>query len=119
MHEMGIAAELARLCAERCATHGASARIVRIAIGELSSVEPSLLEHAWREVAALPGRAAPTLEIDYCVARQTCARCGDVPERQPGSWMRLCPTCGDALRVEGGDELDLLEVVFDEAAPSC
>lgn len=115
MHEMGIAAELWRLCAQREHEHGARADVVRIAVGELASVEPALLELAWRQIAAAPDGTAPRLEIEFCAARQTCARCGDVAERQPGTWLRLCPTCGSALHIAGGDELDLVEVLYRQA----
>ena len=84
---------------------------MRIAVGELASVDPELLRFAWDEIAAGGERPVPDLVIECRPARQLCAACGEIPERQPGSWMRLCPRCGEALRVEGGDELDLLEVV--------
>jgi Zn finger protein HypA/HybF involved in hydrogenase expression len=115
MHETSIAIELRRLCERESA--GRVARRVRIAVGELSSVAPALLELAWREVAADGDRPAPALEIEYRPAIQTCPTCGVIAERQPGSWMRLCPTCGAALRVEGGDELDLLGVELADDVP--
>ena len=112
MHETGIAIELLRLCERERA--GRVARCVRIAVGELASVDPELLRFAWDEVAAQGERVAPKLIIEYRPARQLCATCGEIAERQPGSWMRLCPRCGAALRVEGGDELDLLSIELDE-----
>jgi len=122
VHEVSIVNELIRLCRERQRERGAaSVRAVRIAVGELASVEPSLLELAWGDLAPRELRgdqdargAAATLEVEWCPASQTCAKCGEIRERQSGTWMRLCPECGGPLRVEGGDELDLVEVLFED-----
>jgi hydrogenase nickel insertion protein HypA len=110
VHELSVAQELMVLCAQRV-SQGQRMATVRIAVGELASIEPDLLEFAWQAVVAGTRHAAARLDITWHAARQTCAQCGDVPDRQPGSWMRLCPHCQQPLRVVGGDELDLLEVV--------
>lgn len=116
MHELSLATELLRLCRAERARHAAG-RVaeVRVAIGELSSVEPRLLAHAWEAVVDGGPDASARLEIDWRPARQTCAACGEVSERQPGSWLRLCPTCSLPLHLEGGAELDLLRIVFQDA----
>jgi hydrogenase nickel insertion protein HypA len=115
VHELSIALKLWELCQADRAAHGeASIQSVRIAVGELASVDPKMLEYAWTDVAAGAGVAAPALTIAWCPVRQSCARCGEVAERQAGSWLRLCPTCAEPLRVEGGDELDLLGIDFEE-----
>lgn len=117
MHELSIALKLWDLCAADRAEHGgAGIRLVRIAVGELASIDPKMLEYAWSDVAAGAGVTAPALSVEWCQARQNCARCGEVAERQAGSWLRLCPTCAEPLRVEGGDELDLLGIEFEECA---
>lgn len=122
MHELSIALKLWELCEAGRAEHG-NARIhsVSIAVGELASVDPRMLEYAWGDVARGAGVPAPALSVEWCPARQTCARCGEVAERQAGSWLRLCPMCAEPLRVEGGDELDLLEIDFsgNEGATGC
>ena len=123
MHEVSIVNELIRLCRERQAEHGfAPVSVVRIAVGELASVDPQLLTLAFGDLAPaalrsqrMPGPRAVKLEVEWCPARQTCASCGDISERQEGTWMRLCPDCGRPLRVEDGDELDLIEVLFDDS----
>ncbi len=118
MHELSIASALWRMCrAERAKREPyESARLVRVRIevGELASVDPALLALAWGDVASEPGLPAPKLEVHYCPARQRCTACGEIAERQPGSWLRLCPNCDRPLRVDGGDELDLVELVFEE-----
>ncbi|NUP95973.1 MAG: hydrogenase maturation nickel metallochaperone HypA [Planctomycetaceae bacterium] len=114
MHEMSLAQSLLDIARADVDAHpGLHPRLVRIAVGELASVEPKLLELAWREIGAELGSPAPQLEVDYCPCVQTCPTCGPVPDRQPGSWMRLCPSCDATLHVTGGDELDFVEIEYD------
>jgi hydrogenase nickel incorporation protein HypA/HybF len=118
MHEMGVAAEIRRIAREAVADRGAG-RItrVRLAVGDLAAVEPELLVYAWDALVQGTPDEGAALDVDWRPARQTCGACGDVPERAPGSWLRLCPGCGGVLRVTGGDDLDVLQVVFDEEEP--
>jgi hydrogenase nickel incorporation protein HypA/HybF len=119
MHEMGLAIEIRRIAREAVASRGPGRiEIVRIAVGELSAVEPDLLEFAWEAAVAGTEDSASRLEVDFRPARQTCRACGEIAGRAPGSWLRLCPHCGDALTVSGGDDLDVLRVVFEEAVPA-
>jgi hydrogenase nickel incorporation protein HypA/HybF len=116
VHEMGLAAEIHRIARDATAGHGlVRLERVRLAVGELAAVEPDLLDFAWKALTAGGPDEGAVLQVDWRRARQTCAACGDVAERAPGSWLRLCPECGGVLHVEGGDELDVLQVVFEEA----
>ncbi len=110
---MGIALEIHRVCREATRQHGAG-RIesVRVAVGELTAVEPELLRFAWEAVVAGGPHAGSELEVVWCRATQRCSRCGDVEGRTAGSWLRICPGCGSPLEVSGGDELDVLELKF-------
>jgi Zn finger protein HypA/HybF involved in hydrogenase expression len=110
---MGIAIEIHRCCREAVREHG-EGRIerVRLAVGELAAVEPDLLDFAWQAVIADGPDAGAELEVVWCPARQHCPQCDDSKERAEGSWLRLCPDCGQPLSVEGGDELDVLQVTF-------
>jgi Zn finger protein HypA/HybF involved in hydrogenase expression len=51
-------------------------------------------------------------EVEWCAARQVCDGCGMAPERPAGSWHTHCPGCGQPLRIEGGRELDVLEMAY-------
>ncbi len=115
MHELSLAAEIHRLCRGR--VDGAPARLerVRVAVGELSAVEPDLLRFAWEAVVGGGPDAAATLEIEWRPARQHCAACGDAA-RAPGQWLFACPRCGGTLTVEGGMELDVVEFEYRPAA---
>jgi len=115
MHETGIAAEVRRIARAAVADQGpGKITVVRLAVGDLAAVEPELLSHAWEALVAGTEDEGSVLEVDWRPARQTCAACGDVPERAPGTWLKICPRCGGVLRVTGGDDLDVLQVVFEE-----
>ena len=116
MHELSIATELYRLCVrERLARGGGALLEVQVDCGELAAVEPDQLAFAWQALTEDGPDAGARLEIRWCPTRQVCGACGEVAERQPGSWMRLCPTCSLPLRLEGGDELDLVRVTLQES----
>ena len=116
MHELSIATELYRLCVREREARDAGALLeVYVDCGELSAVEPDLLRFAWQAVVEGGPDEGAVLHVRFCPARQVCTTCGEVAERQPGSWMRLCPTCSLPLRLEGGDELDLVRVTLQES----
>jgi hydrogenase nickel incorporation protein HypA/HybF len=85
---------------------------VRVRVGELSAVEPELLRYAWQAVVGGGIDAVATLEIEWCPARQRCSACGTEVARAPGAWHERCPRCGRALSVEGGQELELVELAY-------
>ena len=114
MHEMGIALEVHRVCREAVAQHGGGRlRTVRLAIGELTAVEPDLIAFAWQAVTMNGPDSGSTLDITWCPAVQHCAACGEDKPRSEGSWLRLCPDCGAPLQVLGGNELDVLDLVLE------
>jgi len=104
---MGIALEIHRVCREAVRHHGAG-RIesVRVAVGELTAVEPELLRFAWEAVVAGGPHAGSELEVVWCRATQRCSRCGDVElttsdvglelesEGGEGRYRFACPFCG-------------------------
>ena len=110
---MGVALEIHRACRARLEAHGPT-RLdrVKVAIGELSAVEPEILRYAWEAVVYDGPDADAELEIEWRPARQVCDDCGEIEERVDGEWLRLCPRCERPLRVEGGRELDLLQFAF-------
>ena len=108
MHELSVAMALHRACLQECPQGGLE--LVQVRVGELSGVEPDLLEFAWSACIAETRDAGAILEIEFCQASQVCDRCGPVNEKQPGSWLRLCPYCESPLRVQGGDELEITAI---------
>ncbi|MCP4901738.1 MAG: hydrogenase maturation nickel metallochaperone HypA [bacterium] len=114
MHEMGIALEIFRHCEEQMVIHGGiRIEVVRVAIGELSAVEPDLLKYAWQAVVADGPHELAEMEVDWHPCRQVCGECDKEIDRAEGSWLRLCPTCGNALEVSGGKELDIVELTVE------
>ena len=112
MHELSLATEIHRQCRSRMDGPAARLERVRLAVGELSAIEPDLLRFAWEAVTAGGPDAGATLEIEWRRARQTCATCGEVEARAPGTWLRICPACGGPVQVEGGDELDVIDLSY-------
>jgi hydrogenase nickel incorporation protein HypA/HybF len=114
MHEMGIAVEIYRVCRDTIEQHGGGRiHTVRMAIGELTAIEPDLIAFAWEAVTANGPDAGSSLDIRWCPAVQRCADCGEAKKRAEGSWLRICPDCGMPLQVTGGQELDVLDVVVE------
>ncbi len=113
MHETGIALEILRVSQETVARQGGGRLVrVKVAVGELSAVEPELLGYAWEAATAGTSAQGAALEVAFCPATERCPSCGPVP-RPPGVWVPSCPSCGLPLQVEGGMELDLLQVEFE------
>lgn len=113
MHETSIALEILKTSETILAQHGGSRILrVKVAVGELSAVEPELLRYAWEAVTVGGPAEGSRLEVDFLPARQVCPTCGPVA-RAPGAWVPLCLSCGAPLLVEGGKELDLVQVEFE------
>lgn len=113
MHELSLATDIYRTCRATIDARGAG-RLdeVRVAIGELSAVEPELLVYAWEALVAGGTDAGARLEVEWHPAQQTCAKCGEVKERAAGIWLRICPTCGGPVEVAGGNELDVIDLSY-------
>lgn len=117
MHELGLAAEILRIARETVdARGGGRLESVTVVVGDLSAVEPDLLEFAWNAAVAGGLDDSARLIVDWRPARQLCSACGEVPERAEGSWLRLCPRCLQPLVVEGGNELEVRTITFAEGA---
>ena len=113
MHETSIAISIYEAAQAAMQQYGPSRlESVCVAVGELSAVEPELLRFAWEAVVSESPDEAAVLQIEWRPARQVCSQCGEEKTRSVGSWLRLCEECGQPLQVEGGAELDLLQVCF-------
>ncbi|MCA9000745.1 MAG: hydrogenase maturation nickel metallochaperone HypA [Planctomycetes bacterium] len=116
MHEMSIAIELYRgLRSEIQSRGGGRLRRATVVVGELSAIEPDLLRFAWESVIAQGPDGGALLEIEWRAVEQTCPHCGPVAATTPGGWLRLCPNCDVPLLLEGGRELDIASLTYDES----
>lgn len=90
----------------------APARLTRakVAVGEFSAVEPDLLSFAWEAIVGEGPDQGAALEIDWRPGRQYCPACRADKRQGEGSWMRVCLDCGAPLQIEGGTELDVIEI---------
>lgn len=91
-----------------------SLKSIRLAVGELSAVEPELLRFAWEAVTQGSCHQGSSLEIDWCPARQFCSNCGVEKDRIKAGWELYCDVCRRPLEIRGGRELDLLEISYIE-----
>jgi hydrogenase nickel incorporation protein HypA/HybF len=113
MHEMSVALSLYEQCRALADERGAGRiETVRVAVGQLSTVEPDLLRFAWEAITQAGSDAGARLDIDWRPARLRCATCHADKASTPDGWPLVCPDCGCGLRVEGGTELDLLQLAF-------
>lgn len=107
MHEMSLAAEIVRICADRAAAEGA-VRVteVGIAVGALGHVEPEALAFCLESAARGTCLDGAAFAIDRRPGSAFCPACGAVVEiRARGG---DCPACGGpTLRATGSDELNV------------
>lgn len=105
MHEYSLVAALARRAEEEARARGATAVLgLRVRVGSLAGVEPTLLATAFtlcRE-GLLEGAE---LSIEAAEAEWDCPRCG---AKVPAGGVLRCAACGVPARLVSGDEL-LLE----------
>ena len=105
MHEYSIVAALVdRVRAEVASHPGATARRVRVAIGELAGVELELLARAYDVFRDGTACAHAELVIDPVPARWSCTRCDRAIAS--GGVLR-CPSCGAPARLGAGGDIVL------------
>ena len=108
MHEYSLmTALMERVEAEAAAHRALAVHRVRVRIGELSGVEPDLLESAFAIVR--PGTICEhaALDIERVEARWACPAC----RRPLSSGARLqCPACGVPAALAAGDEILLGQI---------
>jgi hydrogenase nickel incorporation protein HypA/HybF len=108
MHEYSIMLALMERVEEEAASrHAVAVHSVRVRIGELSGVEPELLESAFSIVRVQTICAQATIAITRVPAQWECSRC-QAPLTAGG--LLQCAVCGAPARLTRGDEI-LLEQI--------
>ncbi len=115
MYELSLAEELYCRARERADETGATElETVRVAVGELSGVDPHLLRSAWKFVTSESADENCSLEIVNVPGRQVCPQCGAVLEHESHPYPSYCERCKCHMRVESGGDVDLLEIRFQQ-----
>ena len=108
MHEYSIGqALMERIEAETSARGATAVHRVRITIGEVAGIEPELLASAFDILRERTICHHAVLDIKRVPARWACQTCST--PIQIGGVLR-CPSCGDAARLVGGDEIVLAQL---------
>ncbi|MHC4957702.1 MAG: hydrogenase maturation nickel metallochaperone HypA [Planctomycetota bacterium] len=109
---MSIAVEIHRVSRGALTDPAGRLETVRVAVGELSAVDPTLLGYAWEALIRDGPDADARLDVEWHPTRQYCGSCGEDKPRAEGRWLRVCPDCSMPLQVEGGRELDVVQVCW-------
>jgi hydrogenase nickel incorporation protein HypA/HybF len=107
VHELSIVLAILDEAAAQAERHGA-ARITRIKIrvGRLRQVDPTLLAEAFELARHGTLAADATLDASYFGMELACNACSLKTELE--TWAFECPECGSPdVRLSGGDELEL------------
>jgi hydrogenase nickel incorporation protein HypA/HybF len=114
MHELSVCQSFMRQVEQLARQHNASAvdRII-IAVGDLSGVEPELLQRAFTIARAGTVACAAQLEIQTNSIRVSCRTCGEDSDATANRL--LCAQCGDwRVSVITGEELMLMSLELSE-----
>lgn len=110
MHELSLVESMLGIIEQEARARGfARVLAVRVAVGELGSVEPQALQFCFDAVCRGSLADGASLLIERVPGRAWCMDCS----RQVALHDRLadCPECGGfALQIERGDELRLLDL---------
>lgn len=117
MHEWSFARKLlqqaAAICHEQVARHCLE---VRVQIGPLAGIEASLLASAFEQLTGEHELSRTRLVIEQTPLVVRCRDCEAESELSDFDfYCRVC--CSRAVRVVAGDQLHLVSVTVDDAAP--
>jgi hydrogenase nickel incorporation protein HypA/HybF len=111
MHEYSIVQSLYDAVAAQAAARGAtSIHGLRVRIGEMSGVDPGLLETAWKTFRVRTICDSALLDMEIVPAEWRCSLCCAPIAR--GSVLR-CTACGAPAKLKQGDEILLDRIVME------
>ena len=113
MHEYSIVQALYDNVVTHAVARGATTvQGIRVRIGELSGVDPELLETAWRTFKVHTICEEAPMELEVVAATWECRECR---QAAPPAGIRRCASCGGALKLVQGDEIVLERIVMEVA----
>ena len=111
MHEYSIVQSLYDAVAAQAAAKGAkSVHALRVRIGEMSGVDPGLLDTAWKTFRVKTICEDALLDVDIVAAEWQCSLCGAPVARGA---VLACATCGAPAKLKQGDEILLDRIVME------
>jgi hydrogenase nickel incorporation protein HypA/HybF len=111
MHEYSIVQSLYdAVTAQAHANHAKSVHSLRVRIGEMSGVDPGLLDTAWKTFRVKTLCEDAVLDVAIVAAEWECTRCG-VPVARGG--VLACAVCGAPAKLIQGDEILLDRIVME------
>lgn len=110
MHEMSLMESVLEIVEEEARKAGAtSVKMVKLAIGQLSHVEPDAMRFCFEAVTGGTIAAGAVLEIEMVSGQGWCLECAEtvaLSER-----FGACPKCGQhKVQMTGGDDLRVAEL---------
>lgn len=127
MHEMSIAANLVEKLLEFAYAHPErKVMLVRLAVGELTHLEPEQLRFCYGAITAETPLEGSSLEIEKVAATVQCPHCAYCG--RPQYWEGIlaqtsvvtlcCPQCGKAAEAIQGHECAIQSIRYREEAPA-
>jgi hydrogenase nickel incorporation protein HypA/HybF len=110
MHEYSIVQALYDSVMSHAGTGPGTIQEVRVRIGELSGVDPELLDTAWRTFRVHTPCDAADMTIHLVPPAWECPACRTAA---PARGQRRCAACGGPLRLAEGDEILLDQIVME------
>jgi hydrogenase nickel incorporation protein HypA/HybF len=111
LHEYSIVQALYDSVMTHAVARGAATvQGIRVRIGELSGVDPGLLETAWRTFRIHTICEEAPMEVELVAARWECRTCA---RPAPPAGIRRCTACGGALKLVQGEEIVLDRIVME------
>ena len=110
MHEMSLVESILEIVEDEAARAGATrVRAVRLAIGDLATVEPDALRFCFEAVAAGTSADGAGLDIVLVPGRGWCIDCAEtVPLAER---FGACPLCGNhRVQMTEGDDMRVVEL---------
>lgn len=114
MHELSIANAVLE-AARSEATLRSSMRLTKIVVrvGDLAGVDPGALAFSFEALVKQTDFEPVVFEIERCVQRHRCSRCGD--EFEVVHYDATCPACGEKeTAFVSGNELELAYLEMEE-----
>jgi len=111
VHEYSIVQSLYDAVAAQASARGAKAvHRLRVRIGEMSGVDPGLLDTAWNTFRVRTICENAPLEVEIVAAEWQCPLCGT---HVPRGAVLTCGSCGAPAKLIQGDEILLDRIVME------